>query len=63
MLLGLITGFSFSMAVSRYDLRTANGFRQDAGELVAYCNLTYSAFACFRRGMSGSASFQRDKKS
>jgi len=28
-----------------------------------YCSLVYSAFACFRMGMSGSASFQRAKKS
>ena len=33
------------------------------GQPKVHCNLTYSAFACFRRGMSGSASFQRDKKS
>jgi hypothetical protein len=30
---------------------------------VSYCNLAYSAFACFRMGMSGSASFQRVRKS
>ena len=28
-----------------------------------YCNFAYSAFACFRMGMSGSASFQRVRKS
>src|SRR5262249_38214737 len=28
-----------------------------------YCSLEYSAFACFRMGMSGSASFQRSRKS
>src|SRR5262250_1378268 len=27
-----------------------------------YCSLAYSALACFRMGMSGSASFQRAKK-
>src|ERR1022692_4021304 len=30
---------------------------------AAYCNFAYSALACFRMGMSGSASFQRVKKS
>ena len=29
----------------------------------AYCSFAYSALACFRMGMSGSASFQRAKKS
>jgi len=28
-----------------------------------YCSFAYSALACFRMGMSGSASFQRLKKS
>ena len=28
-----------------------------------YCSLAYSALACFRMGMSGSASFQRARKS
>jgi len=28
-----------------------------------YCNFAYSAFACFRMGTSGSASFHRAKKS
>ena len=28
-----------------------------------YCNFAYSALACFRMGMSGSASFQRVRKS
>jgi hypothetical protein len=27
-----------------------------------YCNFAYSALACFRMGMSGSASFQRAKE-
>ena len=31
--------------------------------LSAYGSFAYSAFACFRMGMSGSASFQRVKKS
>jgi hypothetical protein len=38
----------------------------DAGGLLRrannYCSLAYSALACFRMGMSGSASFQRVKK-
>ena len=29
----------------------------------SYCSFAYSALACFRMGMSGSASFQRAKKS
>jgi hypothetical protein len=29
----------------------------------AHCNFAYSALACFRMGMSGSASFQRVRKS
>src|SRR5438874_1225399 len=28
-----------------------------------YCSFAYSALACFRMGMSGSASFQRARKS
>ena len=28
-----------------------------------YCNFAYSALACFRMGMSGSASFQSVRKS
>jgi hypothetical protein len=28
-----------------------------------YCNFAYSALACFRMGMSGSASFQSERKS
>ena len=28
-------------------------------QLRAHCNFAYSALACFRMGMSGSASFQR----
>ena len=30
---------------------------------LAYCNFAYSLLACFRMGMSGSASFQRVRKS
>ena len=30
---------------------------------VDYCNFAYSALACFRMGMSGSASFQSMRKS
>ena len=30
---------------------------------TAYCSFAYSALACFRMGMSGSASFQRVRKS
>jgi redox-sensitive bicupin YhaK (pirin superfamily) len=30
---------------------------------TSYCSFAYSALACFRRGMSGSASFQRARKS
>jgi hypothetical protein len=30
---------------------------------TCYCNFAYSALACFRMGMSGSASFQRVRKS
>jgi hypothetical protein len=29
---------------------------------LQYCSLAYSALACFRMGMSGSASFQRVRK-
>src|SRR5207244_12323338 len=36
---------------------------QRFSEWSSYCSLTYSALACFRMGMSGSASFQRAKKS
>lgn len=32
-------------------------------ERGSYCNLAYSAFACFKMGMSGSASFQSVRKS
>jgi hypothetical protein len=32
------------------------------GWLVGYCSLAYSALACLRMGMSGSASFQRVRK-
>jgi hypothetical protein len=32
-------------------------------ELGRYCNFAYSALACLRMGMSGSASFHRAKKS
>jgi len=32
-------------------------------EMVYYCNFAYSALACFRMGMSGSASFQSVRKS
>ena len=35
----------------------------DEAALSRYCKFAYSAFACFRMGMSGSASFQRAKKS
>jgi hypothetical protein len=31
--------------------------------LGSYCSLAYSVFASFRMGMSGSASFQRVRKS
>jgi hypothetical protein len=31
--------------------------------LTGYCSFAYSALACFRMGMSGSASFQRVRKS
>ena len=33
-----------------------------AGALHNYCSLAYSALACLKMGMSGSASFQRAKK-
>jgi hypothetical protein len=36
--------------------------RRRLGQL-SYCNFPYSALACFRMGMSGSASFQRLRKS
>ena len=45
------------------------GLRQMIGEqcvfpaMGSYCSLAYSALACFRIGMSGSASFHRLKKS
>ena len=32
-------------------------------KIVRYCNFAYSAFACFRIGISGSASFHSVKKS
>ena len=35
----------------------------DRGFPFAYCNFAYSALASFRMGMSGSASFQRVRKS
>ena len=31
--------------------------------MKAYCSCAYSALACFKIGMSGSASFQRARKS
>ncbi len=31
--------------------------------VFSYCNFSYSAFACFKTGRSGSASFQAAKKS
>jgi hypothetical protein len=40
--------------------------RSPAGQPVGcyyYCNFAYSALACFRMGMSGSASFQMVRKS
>jgi len=41
--------------------------RRSAGETIQvttnYCSFTYSALACFRMGMSGSASFQSARKS
>ena len=33
------------------------------GFAIRYCNFAYSALACFRMGMSGSASFQSVRKS
>src|SRR5580693_5091321 len=30
--------------------------------VILYCSFAYSALACFRMGMSGSASFQRMRK-
>ena len=36
----------------------------DAEKLTGhYCNLEYSVLACFKMGMSGSAPFQRARKS
>ncbi len=37
--------------------------RDKAGLLSSYCSFAYSALASFRMGMSGSASFQRVRKS
>ena len=43
---------------------TGNGFtRRSCDSPTSYCNFAYSALACFRMGMSGSASFQRLRKS
>ena len=42
------------------------GRYSDAGpnrKNLCYCSFAYSALACFKRGMSGSASFQRVRKS
>ena len=33
------------------------------GRLIGYCSFAYSALACFRMGMSGSASFHSVRKS
>jgi hypothetical protein len=33
------------------------------GRMSAHCSFAYSALACLRMGMSGSASFQRVRKS
>jgi hypothetical protein len=37
--------------------------RWSVGNSPRYCNFAYSALACFRMGMSGSASFQSVRKS
>ena len=34
-------------------------FRGKPNHATIYCSFAYSALACFRMGMSGSASFQR----
>ena len=40
-----------------FDLPVTEGIG-DRGLVRRYCNFAYSALACFRMGMSGSASFQ-----
>jgi hypothetical protein len=55
-----------SPARERYLLITEN-YPQTASDIgqyfSSYCSFAYSALACFRMGMSGSASFQRVRKS
>ena len=48
-----------------YPYRTDNslGCRPVRHGTASYCNFAYSALACFRMGMSGSASFQSVRKS
>ena len=51
-------------AAHRTDQRGIRPAQVGAGVAVGrYCSFAYSALACFRMGMSGSASFQRVKKS
>ena len=45
----------------QFDL--AQSSTTEPGRQTVYCNFAYSALACLRMGMSGSASFQRAKKS
>ena len=53
---GLVT------TVENYSARRTGGWSVGS-DLRPYCSFAYSALACFRMGMSGSASFQRAKKS
>ncbi len=57
---------NFAMAYARLAVAYGNlGQPRSIATLTAekhYCNFAYSALACFRMGMSGSASFQSMRK-
>jgi uncharacterized protein YfaS (alpha-2-macroglobulin family) len=54
--------YGLQVSLSNSD-RYGSAQEMAAVSLLAYCNFEYSVLACFRMGMSGSASFQSVRKS
>jgi|ERR1022692_532599 hypothetical protein len=54
-----LLGIQFSMRVIAWFRKLSLTAREEAGLLPSYCSFANSAWASFRMGMSGSASFQR----
>jgi len=65
-----LCGVRYSETVNRFDYHQGALSNYESavrvrinGSLMGYCNFAYSALASFRIGISGSASFQRVRKS